>query len=721
MAFFVTHNLFGQGLFEMRKASKLTAFLMAVCMSLALFSFGALGNADMAGQTVVLYTANVRANVDVLPKVAALKTDYAARGVDVVLVDAGNFLQGSLAASYDSGKTIVALMDEAGYDAAAIGIYEFAFGTGQVSSNHGTVYEDGTLGQFLAEASFAGVSANVLSGGVPAYAENTIVTTASGQKVGFFGITAPQAVSMISEAGVRGLSFTSGAAVAAAQAAALQDCDIVIGLSNAGGLSDIDGAVMIDVGANTGQTVGVVVIDNATGAVVSREAVDLASVTGDAAVQAAVDAVHAAMAEEYGAGTTAISEVTLNGAMRDVRAGESNLGNLWADALRWFAIEGGIGAYYDEDDINNGNTGIQVDAENVIALWNGGNLRDSIHTGVVTMKELSRVLPYPNSVAVVYLTGAQLLEHLEATSQGLPYATVNLSPLASFMQASGIRYRVDASMAYNAGPLYRTNWYRAESVNRVSIQDINGKPFDAEALYAIITSNANYNGMDASYVCLDKDEDKSVITSARVTDVVWMYIQQELGGVIGQRYAAPEGRIVVNTAYADVAATDAFASAVDFATENGIMRGVSDGKFEPAASINRAALVAALYNLAGAPATEISGKFVDVAEEAWYAKAVTWAVDEGITSGTGENAFSPEGTVSRQELAVFIYRFAGAVVPASEVEGEDAAEVAAWAQSAVAYFYQEGYLGLSGTAAFEPNAPVSRGDVALVLQQAAAR
>ena len=108
----------------------------------------------------------------------------------------------------------------------------------------------------------------------------------------------------------------------------------------------------------------------------------------------------------------------LHGADGAACKGETNLGDLWADALRWFAVSGKINEFFGEDDVAAGITQITVDADHIVALWNGGNLKTDIAEGKFGAEELANVLPYPNTVAVCYMTGAQLLEQLEACSQG---------------------------------------------------------------------------------------------------------------------------------------------------------------------------------------------------------------------------------------------------------------------------------------------------------------
>ncbi len=246
----------------------------------------------------------------------------------------------------------------------------------------------------------------------------------------------------------------------------------------------------------------------------------------------------------------AYAEVTLYGADDAARQGETNLGDLWTDALRWFAASGAIDGYFEEDDVTAGITSVDADADHIVALWNGGNLRADIAEGKFGAEQLAEVLPYPNKVAVVYMTGAQLVETLEAASQGLPYTGETAAACAAFMQVSGLKYAVDTAKPYDKGEPYGDNWFKAASLGRVTIEEVNGQPFDAEATYAVITSNANFNGMDSSYVFKEAAEanEKSCITTAVVRDVVWLYLAAELNNTVGEEYAAPKGRIAVEAA-----------------------------------------------------------------------------------------------------------------------------------------------------------------------------
>ena len=243
----------------------------------------------------------------------------------------------------------------------------------------------------------------------------------------------------------------------------------------------------------------------------------------------------------------AYTDVLLSGADNAARMGETNLGDLWADALRWFAVSGEISRYFEEDDITAGNTAVDADADHVVALWNGGNLRADVPEGTFGAEQLAEVLPYPNKVAVVYMTGAQLQEVLEAASQGLPYSEESAAACAAFMQVSGLSYTVDTGVEYDRGEAYGDHWFKAASLRRVTVDEVNGLPFDPEATYAVITSNANFNGMDSSYLFREAAEasEKSAITTAVVRDVLWLYIAGELNNRIGEDYAEAQGRITI--------------------------------------------------------------------------------------------------------------------------------------------------------------------------------
>lgn len=114
----------------------------------------------------------------------------------------------------------------------------------------------------------------------------------------------------------------------------------------------------------------------------------------------------------------------------------------------------------------------------------------------------------------------------------------------------------------------------------------------------------------------------------------------------------------VNTPFADVRTTDWFYDDVCYVYWNDIMDGVSAAAFAPDANTTRAMVVTTLYRMAGSPAVSGASKFTDVASGSWYASAVAWASANGIVTGRSETVFDPNASVTREELVSMLYRYA---------------------------------------------------------------
>ena len=166
-------------------------------------------------------------------------------------------------------------------------------------------------------------------------------------------------------------------------------------------------------------------------------------------------------------------------------------------------------------------------------------------------------------------------------------------------------------------------------------------------------------------------------------------------------------------AFADVPADAYYADAVKWAVEQGITSGTSATTFSPDMSCTRAQIVTFLWRANGSPKADGANPFTDVSADAYYYDAVLWAVKEGITSGTSATTFSPDATVTRGQTVTFLYRAAGA--PA--VTGGSFADVAADAYyaDAVAWAVKEGITSGTGGNSFSPDAPCTRGQIVTFL------
>ena len=116
---------------------------------------------------------------------------------------------------------------------------------------------------------------------------------------------------------------------------------------------------------------------------------------------------------------------------------------------------------------------------------------------------------------------------------------------------------------------------------------------------------------------------------------------------------APKSR----NSFADVPADAYYAKAVAWAVENGITSGTGGGKFSPNATCTRAQIVTSLYRAAGSPAVSGGSVFSDVKAGAYYADAVTWAANKGITGGIGNGLFGSDNNCTRAQIVTFLYRY----------------------------------------------------------------
>ena len=757
------------------------------------------------GKTVILHSNDVHGAIDLYAAMAALKADYEAQGAEVILADAGDYSQGTVYVSVNKGADAVTMMNATGYDVVTLGNHEFDYGYAQLVEN-------------MKAAKFQVLCADVLGAdGKTIYDANTIIEK-GGVKIGFFGLETPEAQTKANPKLIEGLKFLAGKdgkelyACAAAQVAALkeQGADIVVCLAHLGvdessepytsydlakNVKGID--FIIDGHSHTVMTagpnkeaiqstgtafanIGVITIDNATKKIVGNELkavwhteknADGKSVTVvdyktrdekvAAAAKAIIDPIDKAYGEKF-----AVSKVELNGAKapNGNRDSETNLGDLITDAMLW--------------KIRTQAT-ISVPAENVVAITNGGGIRATVKAGDVTKKDINTVLPFGNTLAVVYVTGAELLEALEASTYCTPES------IGGFPQVAGMQFTVATYETYdkNDESYPNSTYYGPKTINRVTIGSINGKDFDSEATYAVITNNFVAGGGDTYYAFAAATNQFD--TGLPLDEVVMEYITKELKGVIGETYAEPAGRIVVDQgvapaiadvqsmvmgeasytaesykAYAAVEAKLAAAEteaervalcaelraavsglkvventfddatsgwykpAVDFAQASGLMSGMGDNKFAPDVTTTRAMVAQVMYELADEP--DVSGltcPLSDVDSTAWYADAVIWAYNAGVVSGYEDGTFRPGRAITRQEMAVMFY---GMLFGTDSILAEDDIKlalgafkdgdtVASWAREAVAVCYISGIM-VGDNGSFKPTDLLSRAQLAQVFR-----
>ena len=665
--------------------------------------------------------------IDNYASVAALKDAYEAAGAQVLLMDAGDFSQGSTSVNVSEGATAVELMNMAGYDVATTGNHEFDFGY----ANLKTLMESAEF-PILAADAFTAEGDLAMDG-------DNFTFQLGDVTVGVFGLATPETATKAHPAKLEGVTFLAEDELFACAQEQVDEltaagCDYIIALGHLGidaestgnrsidllenvtgidvfidGHSHSDQAAIAEETNGTGmvgdtiltstgtQLANVGVVDIAPDGTIDASSVataDLADqgIVADEAIVTRATEIKNTINEEYDV-VFASTEVALDGERENVRTKETNLGDLITDAMLWQA---------------------QKDNENVVAaLNNGGGIRASIAAGDITKMAVNTVLPFGNTLYVVEVTGAELLEALEASTYCTPES------IGGFPQVSGIKFIINTGAAYDAGENYPGSTYAGpNSINRVTILTVGGQAFDADATYTLVTNNFMAAGGDTYYAF--SAAETGYDTGIPLDQVVMDYITEELDGTVtAARYGQTANRIHT-LSYNDVTAGDWFTPDVIYVTLTGLMNGTGDG-FSPNNNINRAQLVTVLYRMAGQPEVTGENPFTDVPDGQWYTDAVLWAAENNITDGTSETTFSPNDALTREQMATFLYRFANfeAGEPI-EVTGDlsgytDADLVADYAVDAMTWAVGEGVISGIGNNTLAPDNTASRAQMATVL------
>lgn len=657
--------------------------------------------ATMAGKTVILHTNDVHGAIEGYAYITALKADYEAKGAEVILVDAGDYSQGEVYVSDTKGLDAVEMMNVTGYDVVTLGNHEFDYGYAQIKEN-------------MTKADFKILCANVYGeDGTPIFDANYTYTTKSGVKIGFFGMETPEAQTKANPALIKGLKFdTDLKAVAEKQLEALKDDDVVIALSHLG-VDDssrpytsydlynaakgidfiIDGhshSVMTK-GKNgepiqsTGTkfaNIGVIVIDDASKKIESNSLYEIKEDTAkDAVVAAAAQKITDRIDKEYGA-VFAKSKVELNGAKapNGNRDGETNNGDLITDAMLWKVMQN--------------KEGLTVNEDHVVAITNGGGIRAAIKVGDVTKKDIKTVLPFGNTIEVIYVTGNELLEALEASTFCVPES------IGGFPQVSGISYTISTGAVYdaNAETYPASTYYGPKSINRVTINSINGKEFKANDTYAVVTNNFCAEGGDTYYAfaAATSKFDTGVTLDMAVMD----YITKELKGVIGEQYAAPQGRILMNP-FKDVKVSSWFGKYVIDLYNDGIINGTSATTYAPNDTLTWAAALKLLLVSNG------DLKAADATGADWSKNAIAKAAELGLVAADLDGAKA----ISRLEFCQVAAKLNKLAESKTESKFTDCADgyVMALVDAKV-------ISGMTETT-FEPAASLTRAQIAKILYQ----
>ena len=621
---------------------------------------------------------------------------------DALIVDAGDTIHGTTFATISKGDAVVELMNQVGVDVFVPGNHDYNYGYPR-------------LVELMKKAKFSPVQANVVEEKtnkeiLPA----TVIKEVNGIKVGFFGIATPETRTKSSPVNTEGLVFLDYKDQARRAVASLkeQGAQATVGVVHLGidesskERSDflakdvpgidvlIDGHshTLLEKGMNVGSTliaqageyfqhVGKLTLTFKDGALVNKKAEvlsydDFAGVTPDAAVLETVKKVEEAN-RPYLERVVGNSEVLLEGTREKVRTGETNLGDLLADAM------------------------IDISGADV-AITNGGGIRASIPAGQITMEQVITSFPFTNYPVKLEVKGDVILKALEFGVDKAPEV------VGKFPQVGGMTFKYDPKQP--AG-------------SRVFEVLVKGQPLDVNKTYTLVTNDFMAIGGDG-YDMLKGQ--RKLAEHPLLSEVLASYIAKK------SPIKTIEGnRVVVAEKKAEPTAPQTFTDVdkhwaktfIDDVVAKGLVQGMPPTTFEPNTKVSRAMVVTVLGRLDETIATLEGGDtpFTDVKDQnAWYAKYVAWAAKNGIVKGYEDNTFKPNGEVTRQELAAIIGRYLYTYKHITPKAGEavtftDEAKIAEWAKDDVKRLVEEKILSGREDKSFDPTATATRGELAKIL------
>ncbi|MGM9669105.1 MAG: S-layer homology domain-containing protein, partial [Faecousia sp.] len=723
---------------------------------------------ENANEITIFYTNDVHTYVDNsglrYSHVAQMKDELEEAGRNVLLVDAGDHVQGTAYGSMDNGKSIIELMNAAGYDAATLGNHEFDYGMARTM-------------EIIKESGFTYLSANFYHEKDGVVGDPVLdaykVFDFDGVKVAIVGLTTPESFTKSTPAyfqdengnyiyGIAGGSDGAALYEAAQKAidAANEEADYVIALGHLGddpsskpwtsveliqNTTGIDAFIdghshsaveMREVKNKDGETV----VLTQTGSYLA--AVGQLTITADGKITSklitsfdtkdeAVQEIEEAWIQEVndqlgvviGYTDVILDNYDENG-KRLVRKQETNTGDFAADAL-YFLFK---------------DMGLDVD----LAIMNGGGVRNKAVTGELSYLSCKSIHTFGNVACLQTVTGQQILDALEwgareANAEGT-------KENGGFLHVSGVTYEIhtyipstvqkDDKGVWIGGP---TGEYRVKNVMILNNKTGEYEPLDLKAEYNMAGYNYTLRDMGdgfnmftgavnvLDYVAQDYMVLANYVKSFPVGENGLPYVGAN-NSVLGADYSkvTGEGRITLvnepEVVFEDVQPDDWFYDAVMYCNRLGIVNGMSPTIFAPNTAMSRAMMVTMLYRLDGEPEVDPTTSFVDVKKDEWYGAAVAWASANGITNGVDATHFAPDEEMTREQMVTFLYRYAkyagyDVTGSASLVKFSDAASIEEYARVPFAWAVAEGVIKGVTTTTLAPKSKATRAEAAMVIMR----
>ena len=617
----------------------------------------------------------------------------------VALVDAGDFTQGAAISILSKGEYLVDIVNKVGYDVVVPGNHEFDYGIEQALKN------------------LEAVDAIVLSCNFKDLRTDESVFNAfrlmtfGAVKVAFVGITTPETYTkstptyFMDADGNYIYSFSEGEGFyatiqEAVDAARAEGADYVVAVAHAGIDPESEPWTSTSIIANTN---GIdVLIDGHSHSKIENEqvlnkdgkavvlaqtgeklnAIGKVTIAPDGTIRAELISDYAekdaeveqyitdeieAGYQEYTSQVIAESAVELNGVKASVRTGETNMGDLIADAYR-----------------------IVMGAD--IGMMNGGGIRASIAAGDVKIDDILAVMTFGNMATVKKISGQQIKDCLEMGVSAYPSAS------GGFTHVSGLTYCVDPDTPNGIVTDEKGGFDHVEGEYRVYNIKVNGEALDLDKIYTVACHSYWLNSYGDGMNMFKEGETVSEKHEIYVDNVMLVkYIQENLNGVIGEEYAEAQGRIVIDP-FSDVLASAWFAPYVTELYASGVVNGMSETAFAPQAQLSYGQALKLLLVNGGELEKEAA-----VGED-WLANTMSKALELGLVEADNDGT----DEISRLEFCRIAAKF-GSFEEVSESVFSDCDDGAVNALAAA------GVVNGFGDGSFAPEETLTRAQAAKIL------
>lgn len=213
-------------------------------------------------------------------------------------------------------------------------------------------------------------------------------------------------------------------------------------------------------------------------------------------------------------------------------------------------------------------------------------------------------------------------------------------------------------------------------------------------------------------------ENGKAIAVTKVNDTTYTFTMPDGKVTVAATFGCDGGDNCPSKAFTDLGDKQWYHDSIDYAVEHGLLEGTSPTTMEPNATLIRAQLAQILYNIEDNPAVTGEMVFEDVPASEWFYSPVLWANQNEIINGTSPTTFEPLEDISRQDLALMLYRYAGKPAVTGDLDGfTDADQVGDWAEEAMAWAVAEGIVQGDTPTTLNPTGTATRAEAAAMLQR----